>query len=362
MDFSFYNRSFYGLKLTSFGSAISEMQFKSDTGGGYRYGFNSMEKDNEINVNDGYYDFGARLFDCKLSRWLTLDPAKLLYPGISPYTFAMNTPIQALDPDGRLVIFINGLWGPIGDVKFPGKAYWTGIYKNKPWTESLKNHWNDQNELFFDGSVGGQKNLPNNLISTFRSNVGYLQGYSNAKSIIANLGADETIKFVTNSMGAVFQRGFSDGLMTFISEQKTINIQAQQGVMNNILAIENQMHVLLESPLFTNFQYDLLQSQLHYENQKLTELLAEHSKLENINIEIVVDIEPFQQTERDPNAKNHYFVLSDKTDYGAEKAFPIVGGIQPVTGATDASKKTDGKIVTTGHHSSFTNPIDLPKP
>jgi len=344
-----------------FGSAISEMQFKSDTGGSYRYGFNGKEKDNESFVDA--YDFGARIYNARLGRTLTMDPAKLLYPGICPYAFVMNTPLQAIDPDGKVVIFINGLWGPIGDTKLPGKAYWTENRIGQLWTEGLKKHWNDQNELFFDGSVGGQYNIKNNLNSSFRNEWGKIEGYINAKSIISNLGADETIKFVTNSMGSAFQRGFSDGLMTFISEQKSANIQTQQGVMNNIQAIENQMRGLLESPLFTNFQYNLLQSQLNYENKKLTELQAEHSKLDNIKIEIVVDIEPFQQTERDPNAKNHYFVLSDKTKYGlAEKAFPIVGGIQPVTGATDASKKPDGTSITPGHHSSYTNPSDLPKP
>jgi hypothetical protein len=38
------------LKYYAFGSAISEMQFKSDTGGGYRYTFNGKETDTETDT------------------------------------------------------------------------------------------------------------------------------------------------------------------------------------------------------------------------------------------------------------------------------------------------------------------------
>lgn len=82
-------------------------------------------------------------------------------------------------------------------------------------------------------------------------------------------------------------------------------------------------------------------------------------KLEEIKIEIVVDIEPQNTTDRDANAQNHYYILSDKSKYNwFERTFL---DIQPVKGAPDASTKPDGKPVTKGHHSSFTSPSDLPK-
>jgi RHS repeat-associated protein len=75
---------------------------------GYRYGFNSMEKDNEINVNGGSYDFGARIYDSRLGRWLSLDPLMASYPSISPYSFAANIPILVTDPTGKVLIIKNG--------------------------------------------------------------------------------------------------------------------------------------------------------------------------------------------------------------------------------------------------------------
>ena len=71
---------------------------------GYRYGFNSMEKDNEINVNGGSYDFGARIYDSRLGRWLSLDPLMSEYPKLSPYNLVDNSPLDSIDGDGRDII------------------------------------------------------------------------------------------------------------------------------------------------------------------------------------------------------------------------------------------------------------------
>jgi RHS repeat-associated protein len=68
---------------------------------GYRYGFNSMEKDNEINVNGGSYDFGARIYDSRLGRWLSVDPKAADAPGWSPYRAFFCNPIRYTDPDGQ---------------------------------------------------------------------------------------------------------------------------------------------------------------------------------------------------------------------------------------------------------------------
>jgi RHS repeat-associated protein len=70
----------------------------------YRYGFNGQEKDDE--TFKGAYDFGARILDVRLGRWLAVDPLYMKYPWSSSYTFVLNTPIQAFDPDGRKVYFV----------------------------------------------------------------------------------------------------------------------------------------------------------------------------------------------------------------------------------------------------------------
>lgn len=66
-------------------------------------GFNGMEKDNEIVGEGKDYDYGARIYDGRLGRWLSLDPAMTLYPSISPYSFVLSNPIYNLDINGEYV-------------------------------------------------------------------------------------------------------------------------------------------------------------------------------------------------------------------------------------------------------------------
>jgi RHS repeat-associated protein len=66
---------------------------------GYRYGFNGMEKENAVN-QDGY-DFGARLYNSWNGKFLSIDPDFRKYPFQSTYCFANNTPIYAIDKNGR---------------------------------------------------------------------------------------------------------------------------------------------------------------------------------------------------------------------------------------------------------------------
>jgi RHS repeat-associated protein len=67
---------------------------------GYKYGFNGMEKDDEVNGSGNSYDFGERLYNPQLGRFLSTDPLESKYPEISPYHGLLNNPILYLDPTG----------------------------------------------------------------------------------------------------------------------------------------------------------------------------------------------------------------------------------------------------------------------
>ena len=73
----------------------------------YRFGFNGMEKDNELKGTGNSYDFGARIYDSRLGRWLSVDPLMRKYPGLTPYNFVGNSPIIYIDPNGREIILSN---------------------------------------------------------------------------------------------------------------------------------------------------------------------------------------------------------------------------------------------------------------
>ena len=66
----------------------------------YRYGFNGQEKDNEVAGVGNSYDFGERIYESRLGRFMSRDPLATKFPYYSPYQFAGNKPIAAIDLDG----------------------------------------------------------------------------------------------------------------------------------------------------------------------------------------------------------------------------------------------------------------------
>ena len=72
--------------------------------GNYRYGFNGKENDNEAKGTGNSVDFGARIYDSRLGRWMSIDPLFKKYPYQSPYDFAINCPILFIDVDGQDII------------------------------------------------------------------------------------------------------------------------------------------------------------------------------------------------------------------------------------------------------------------
>ncbi|MCK7556240.1 RHS repeat-associated core domain-containing protein [Chitinophaga sedimenti] len=67
----------------------------------YRYGFNGKENDNEVGKGDGgQQDYGMRVYDARLGRFLSVDPIAIDYPWNSTYAFAENEPVSNIDLDG----------------------------------------------------------------------------------------------------------------------------------------------------------------------------------------------------------------------------------------------------------------------
>lgn len=87
----------------AFGSEMPGRTYSSPVGGGqggYRYGFNGKEKDTENTWGDTNYDYGFRIYNPRYGRFLSVDPLTQSYPMLTPYQFASNTPIEAVDLDG----------------------------------------------------------------------------------------------------------------------------------------------------------------------------------------------------------------------------------------------------------------------
>ena len=78
---------------------------KYSNGSGYRYGFNGKENDRDITTSD--YDFGARIYDGRLGKWLSVDPFASKTPDESPFITFGNNPIVNIDPDGKFKVPIH---------------------------------------------------------------------------------------------------------------------------------------------------------------------------------------------------------------------------------------------------------------
>ncbi|MHA4894145.1 RHS repeat domain-containing protein [Pedobacter sp. PWIIR3] len=96
---------------------------RSVTTSAYRYGFNGKENDNEVKGTANQQDYGMRIYDPRVAKFLSVDPISRNYPELTPYQFASNSPLQAVDLDGleaappekgkkNLLIVVQGYAGP----------------------------------------------------------------------------------------------------------------------------------------------------------------------------------------------------------------------------------------------------------
>ena len=70
-----------------------------------RFGFNGKENDNEVKGTGSQQDYGFRIYDPRLAKFLSVDPLTKEYPWYTPYQFAGNKPIWAVDLDGKEEFF-----------------------------------------------------------------------------------------------------------------------------------------------------------------------------------------------------------------------------------------------------------------
>ena len=243
----------------AFGLEIPGLSTQAFKPGGYtanRYKYNGKElQSNEFLDGTGLmdYDYGARMYDPAIGRWIKTDSKAELYFATSPYAYALNQPTNAVDPDGNLVIFINGMHAGGGG----SSAYWaasnyyttqqsktlpapegyhlmgwsttgTATYgKDRYFDQEVMAQLGDYNAKYYDGALGGASSLlgfPNNPMSSGdRYDAGKTQGSKDAKALIENLARDkngnivETIKIITHSMGGAFGSGYLAALKAYIN-------------------------------------------------------------------------------------------------------------------------------------------------
>jgi len=197
--------------------------------GGYRFGFGNHEKIDEVSGSGNTVDMGDRWLDVRLGRTPKPDASFALYPGVSPYAYALNTPINAVDPDGKVVIFVNGYRGgsaawkdfndPVGIRRSvrrlftSEKLYKTDKFKYWGSTDNkFMKRIGDYNAVYADASSHAFST------ASYRYNRGKEAGEAMLKKIDAgeiklqtdeNGNVTETIKIVSHSQGSSYASGMS---------------------------------------------------------------------------------------------------------------------------------------------------------
>lgn len=66
----------------------------------YLFAFNGKENDNEVKGDGNQQDYGKRIYDPRVGKFLSVDPITKKYPELTPYQFASNSTIIYVDIDG----------------------------------------------------------------------------------------------------------------------------------------------------------------------------------------------------------------------------------------------------------------------
>ena len=98
----------------------------------YTFGFQGQEGDDEVSGEGNSYDFGARIYDSRLGRFLSIDRYANKFPQYSPYLYSRNSPISTVDANGDSSVVV--IYGEGRAVKAPnGRTnimYDVEVYEN----------------------------------------------------------------------------------------------------------------------------------------------------------------------------------------------------------------------------------------
>jgi RHS repeat-associated protein len=189
---------------SAFGAPMVGRGFNSPS---YRYGFNGKENDAEsVDAGEGLQDYGMRIYNPSIGKFLSVDPLAPEYPWNSTYAFAENDVIRCIDLDGAEKYYtIKGEYlGQIGssteikiingdDLKRYSYTYQLGVFYDAQLLrgkrgEYWRNYLNEQSIV-----------MPNNFMNSLHNQDVLLPPSINAyqKSGTFKLLVDNTIPGIT---------------------------------------------------------------------------------------------------------------------------------------------------------------------
>ena len=213
----------FGLKHKGYNNVVSS----NGNSVAQKFKYNGFEFNDELGLN--LYDYGWRLYDPSIGRWNGVDPYSEIYDDLSPYNYALNSPLNVLDPDGRLVVYVNGFrtsaYAKYLKLKAKQKLF-GGPDPQKPWNHTERFYKTDtytywggfdinfrnkgEDALYVDGMF-----MPKST-GTDRFQRGLREGKILGKKIMdgeITLEKGELIKLVGHSHGGAHAMGMARGLL-----------------------------------------------------------------------------------------------------------------------------------------------------
>ena len=205
-----------------------------------RWRYSGKEEQKTLNSSLPLIDYGARMYDPTIARWMSMDPMTEKYYPMSPYGYCAGNPESYIDKYGDIIIYINGYQGKwTGAPGEGGKKYWK---PNNSFTIRATQVFHDDKSLYPD--------IRHNFFSSAkqRRKLGYTYAQEHFAEITQDIDEGEKVRFVSHSMGAAFAEGMADYLISAgVKVDVLVHFEAYQadeiesnGRNGNILTIDFQ--------------------------------------------------------------------------------------------------------------------------
>ncbi|MEM7370408.1 MAG: RHS repeat-associated core domain-containing protein [Bacteroidota bacterium] len=265
-----------GVGYYPYGAEVASRSFGTER---YRFGFNGKEKDNEAKGAGAQYDYGFRIYDSRLARFLSEDPLTTSYPWYTPYQFAGNGPIVNLDMDGLEPLDFRWIFGAIrapfqkviNDFQDwdPAEGFWDGMMGGAEGTIQFIKHdaWQSKTwanlgltiEEFMlstsvvqvyetprvDAFAAAMQDIPNWTTYEWAYAAGNLT-FSIGSGLVADKGISSIKKLILISKftpDPIYYRGTTEGYPGGRSVQRTgVTPTSTDPVVSTLYAIESSKH------------------------------------------------------------------------------------------------------------------------